>query len=143
MAMFKKRLHRLETLVKQAEEAAQAPMPRSLQSAQDVMDVLQEQVEALRSARWCGVVPKARAVGYLAGIARKAIETNLLATSIKEGQSKSGAGPSSPPFKIYMGFDPKIAYEPSPASPKEAEPNDSALLLKRTRPCPSAGSLAG
>ncbi len=47
-----------------------------------MIDLLQEQVEALRSERWAGAVQKARAIGYLAGIARKAIETGTLAARL-------------------------------------------------------------
>jgi hypothetical protein len=37
----------------------------------------------LRAERWAGVVQKARAIGYLAGIARKAIETGTLAVRLE------------------------------------------------------------
>jgi hypothetical protein len=64
-------------------DAAEQPPPRRLQTAQDVIDLLQEQVEALRAERWAGAVPKARAIGYLAGISRKAIETGTLAARLE------------------------------------------------------------
>jgi hypothetical protein len=54
-----------------------------LQTAQDVIDLLQEQVESLREVRWANAVQKARAIGYLAGIARKAIETGTLAERLR------------------------------------------------------------
>jgi len=60
-----------------------APSPRRLQTAQDVIDLLQEQVEALRADTSLGPLEKARALGYLAGIARKAIETGMLAARLE------------------------------------------------------------
>ncbi|HTU18562.1 MAG TPA: hypothetical protein VMG10_10920 [Gemmataceae bacterium] len=80
--MRKQRLRRLETLVEQL-DAADKPLPRRLQTAQDVIDLLEEQVEALRAEPWAGVVQKARAIGYLAGLARKAIETGTLAARLE------------------------------------------------------------
>jgi len=130
--MFKRRLRRLETLVKQVENAAQAPAPRPLQSAQDVMDLLQEQVDALRAARWCGVLPKARTLGYLAGIARKAIESKLLAERLesrKQSRSRSGVGPSSPPSKVYMGFDPNAVVKPTETNVPFIDPSALAGFL--------------
>jgi hypothetical protein len=79
--MRKQRIRRLEALVERLDTAEKAP-PRRLQTAQDVIDLLQEQVEALRAERWAGAVQKARAIGYLAGIARKAIETGTLAARL-------------------------------------------------------------
>jgi hypothetical protein len=76
--MLRHRVRRLETLVEQTDARGQLP-PRRLQSAQDVIDLLEEQVEALRAERHSGVVSRARAIGYLAGLARRAIETGTLA----------------------------------------------------------------
>jgi hypothetical protein len=76
--MLKKRVRRLETMLRQCAPPEKLP-PRRLQTAHDVIDLLQEQVEALRAQRWAGAVQKARAIGYLAGIARKAIETGIIA----------------------------------------------------------------
>jgi hypothetical protein len=50
-----------------------------LQTAQDVIDLLQEQVEAVRAESEAGTLEKARTVGYLAGIALRAIEVGNLA----------------------------------------------------------------
>ena len=80
--MLKRRVRRLESLVKQS-DAVERPPPRRLQTAQDVIDLLHEQVERLRAERWAGAVQKARAIGYLAGIARKAIETGTLAARLE------------------------------------------------------------
>jgi hypothetical protein len=80
--MNKQRLRRLETKVQQL-DAAEKPTPRRLHTAQDVIDLLHEQVETLRAAWGAGTVQKARAIGYLAGIARKAIETGTLASRLE------------------------------------------------------------
>ena len=91
--MRKQRIRRLETLVERL-DAADKPPPRRLQTAQDVIDLVEEQVEALRAERWVGTVQKARAIGYLAGIARKAIETGNLAARVEmlEAVLKQRAG---------------------------------------------------
>lgn len=75
--MRKQRVRRLECSIERL-DAVSKPLPRRLQTAQDVIDLLQEQVEILRAEHWAGAVQKARAIGYLAGIARKAIETGTL-----------------------------------------------------------------
>ena len=80
--MLKQRLVRLETVVQQCDAAAKLPV-RRLQTVQDVIDLLHEQVEMLRAQRWLGTVPKARAIGYLAGLARQTIETGTLAARLE------------------------------------------------------------
>jgi hypothetical protein len=80
--MLRDRVRRLEALVKQS-DASEKPPHRPLQTAQDVIDLLEEQVEVLRAERCAGTVQKARAIGYLAGIARKAIETGTLADRLE------------------------------------------------------------
>ncbi len=80
--MLKHRVRRLEILAKRS-DAMEPPPPRRLQTAQDVIDLLQEQVEILRAERWAGAVQKARAIGYLAGLARKAIETSTVAERLE------------------------------------------------------------
>jgi hypothetical protein len=83
--MVRQRIRRLEVLIERLAAALRgptAPPPRPLQTAQDVIDLLQEQVEAIRAAAGAGAVEKARAIGYLAGIARKAIETGTLAARL-------------------------------------------------------------
>jgi len=85
--MHKPRLRRLESLVEILEEqlgrGPRSLPPRRLQTAQDVIDLLQEQVEAVRHEARAGTIEKARALGYLAGIARKAIETGNLAARLE------------------------------------------------------------
>jgi hypothetical protein len=97
--MIQQRLRRLEVLVERLAAVLRgqtmAP-PRRLQTAQDVIDLLQEQVEALRAEAGAGTVEKARAIGYLTGIARKAIETGDLATRLEKleaVQEQRGRGP--------------------------------------------------
>jgi hypothetical protein len=59
------------------------PLEFRLQTAQDVIDLLQEQVAAVRADADAGTLEKARAVGYLAGIALRAIEAGNLAARIE------------------------------------------------------------
>jgi hypothetical protein len=84
--MRQQRLRRLEDLVERLAAALRDPPvlpPRPLQTARDVIDLLQEQVEALRVASDVGPVEKARAIGYLANLARQAIETGDLAARLE------------------------------------------------------------
>jgi hypothetical protein len=85
--MSKQQIRRLEAVVHHLAAVvggAPALRPRRLQTAQDVIDLLHEQVEALRAATWLGPVEKARAVGYLASLARQAIETHDLAVRLEK-----------------------------------------------------------
>ena len=59
------------------------PLPFRLQTAADVLALLEEQVEAVRADKEAGALEKARAVGYLAGIALRAIEAGNLAARIE------------------------------------------------------------
>jgi hypothetical protein len=85
--MIESRLRRLEALFSRLAAVIggrTAPPPRRLQAAQDVLALLHEQVEALRAATWVGTVEKARALGYLASLARQAIETADLAARVDQ-----------------------------------------------------------
>jgi hypothetical protein len=83
--MFRDRLGRLEAIVSHIKGIGRrpAPPPRRVQTAQEVIDLLQEQVDALRAETGLGTVEKARALAYLAGVARKAIETGTLAARLE------------------------------------------------------------
>jgi hypothetical protein len=59
------------------------PLPFRLQTARDVIDLLQEQVAAVRADRKAGTLEKARTVGYLAGVVLRAIEAGNLAARIE------------------------------------------------------------
>src|SRR5262245_15236967 len=61
------------------------PVPPALRlrAAADVLALLEEQVQAVRAAPEAGALAKARAVGYLAAIALKAIEAGNLAARIE------------------------------------------------------------
>ena len=54
-----------------------------LETAADVLELLQEQVEAVRADAEAGTLEKARTIGYLAGIALKAIDAGNLAARIE------------------------------------------------------------
>ncbi len=82
--MFKQRLRWLESLLHRGElDKRLKPAARPLQTAQDVMDLLAEQVEAVRADPWASTVEKARALAHLAGVARKTLETAKLAQRIE------------------------------------------------------------
>jgi hypothetical protein len=72
------------------------PLPFRLQTAADVLALLAEQVEAVRAEQEAGTLEKARVVGYLAGIALKAIEAGNLAGRIEMLEAvlkqRNGAG---------------------------------------------------
>jgi hypothetical protein len=59
------------------------PVAFRLKTAADVLALLEEQVEAVRAEQAAGTLEKARAVGYLAGVALKAIEAGNLAARIE------------------------------------------------------------
>jgi hypothetical protein len=80
--MINQRLRRIEATLRSGLMPL-APPPRRLQSMQDVIDLLHEQVEAVRSAPWADPIVKARTIAYLAGVACKAIETGVLATRME------------------------------------------------------------
>jgi len=54
-----------------------------LQTAQDVLALIGEQVEIVRADQQAGKLEKARCIGYLATIAMRAIETGELATRLE------------------------------------------------------------
>jgi hypothetical protein len=59
------------------------PLPFRLKTAADVLQLLEEQVEAVRGEQEAGTLEKARTIGYLAGVALKAIEAGHLAARIE------------------------------------------------------------
>jgi hypothetical protein len=59
-------------------------LPFRLQTARDVIDLIEEQVTAVRDEPEAGTLEKARTIGYLAGIALRAIEAGDLAARIAE-----------------------------------------------------------
>ncbi len=81
--MIKHRIRRIEAYLDDCVQARVEQPPRRLQTAQDVIDLLQEQVEAVRAAPWANPIDKARAIAYLAGVARKAIEAGVLAARVE------------------------------------------------------------
>ncbi|HEV3204323.1 MAG TPA: hypothetical protein VGY77_08070 [Gemmataceae bacterium] len=61
----------------------QVPVPFRLQTAADVLDLLEEQVESVRAEKKAKTLEKARCLGYLSAIALKAIEAGNLAARIE------------------------------------------------------------
>lgn len=62
---------------------ATPPLPCRLQTAEDVIDVLQQQIEAVRADVEVGTLEKARVIGQLASIALKAIDGGKLAARLE------------------------------------------------------------
>lgn len=62
-----------------------SPLPAEfrLRTAADVLDVLEEQVEKVRDDPDAGTLEKARTIGYLAGIALRAIEAGNIAARLE------------------------------------------------------------
>lgn len=59
------------------------PLAFRLKTAADVLALLEEQVEAVRAEREAGTLEKARAIGFLAGMALKAIDAGNLAARVE------------------------------------------------------------
>ena len=59
------------------------PLPMRLRTARDVLALLEEQITAIRTETQAGTLEKARAVGYLAGIALKAVEVADLSARVE------------------------------------------------------------
>ncbi len=60
------------------------PLPTRLKTAADVLELLQEQTGLVRADADLGTAERARVVGYLAGVALKAIEVGSLAARLEE-----------------------------------------------------------
>ena len=83
-AMIRQRLRRIEAFLNHGEPSVPTrPPPRRLQTVQDVIDLLEEQVDAVRAAPWASPLDKARAIASLAGVARKALEAGVLEARIE------------------------------------------------------------
>jgi hypothetical protein len=63
------------------------PADFRLQRAADVLALLDEQVDAVRNETEAGTLEKARCIGYLAGVALKAIEAGDLAARLEAVES--------------------------------------------------------
>src|SRR5262249_41650252 len=84
LAMIKQRLRRIESSLNRCEPSPHTqPPPRRLQSVQDVLDLLEEQVEAVRAAPWTSKLDKARVIAALAVVARRTLETSVLAARVE------------------------------------------------------------
>jgi hypothetical protein len=98
--MLRHRIRRLEAVLQHLGALGRgrtAPAPRRLQTTQDVLDLLQEQIEALRADPGLGAAERARAIGYLAGVASKAIEATTVTARLEMleavlGRRKEGGG---------------------------------------------------
>jgi hypothetical protein len=79
--------HRLIRLldVTNREGSALAPAvgPMALRTPQDVLDLLEEQINALRADRWTSPAVKARTIGRLAAVVVKTLEVTQLAARLE------------------------------------------------------------
>jgi len=60
------------------------PVPVRIQTAKDILALLAEQLAAVRADPEAGALQKARTIGYLAGIALKAVEIADLTARVEE-----------------------------------------------------------
>ncbi len=83
--MLRYRLRRIETVLSRAgcRCTKKSPAPMSLETPQDVIKLVHEQIEALRADGLAGTVERARAIAYLASVARKTLETGTLAARLE------------------------------------------------------------
>ena len=80
-----KRLHRAGEC--QTPSTTQLPTEFRLRRAADVLAVVEEQIDAVRNEEDAGTLEKARMIGYLAGVALKAIDAGNLAARIEALES--------------------------------------------------------
>jgi hypothetical protein len=59
------------------------PLPFRLRTARDILALIEKQVNAVRDESEAGTQEKARATGYLAGIALKAVEVADLSSRVE------------------------------------------------------------
>jgi hypothetical protein len=64
-------------------DLASQEAPQCLQTIQDVIALIEEQVEAIRAEPSAGTVEKARTIAHLTRIAARAIETGKLAARLE------------------------------------------------------------
>jgi hypothetical protein len=103
-AMSNGKLRRLESLINRLAAvlcSRKLPAPRRLESAQDVLELLQEQVEAIRAEATADAVEKARAIGYVVGVAFKALELGTLTDRLEKleaakARAEKQAAPTEP-----------------------------------------------
>ena len=58
-----------------------------MRTARDVLELLEQQVDAVRKDAAAGTLEKARTIGYLAGISLRAIEAGDLAVRLEAVES--------------------------------------------------------
>jgi hypothetical protein len=81
--MLKHRLQRLENFVRRcAQEATDRPAVK-LRTHEDLIDLLREQIEAIRAEPWATTLQKARAIASLARVARQVIAGDILGARIE------------------------------------------------------------
>jgi hypothetical protein len=80
--VFKNRLQRLECLVRQSARADAKPL-KPLRNHHDLIELLEEQIQALRSEPWVTTLAKASAIARLLRIAHQVMTGEVMASRIE------------------------------------------------------------
>ena len=82
---YQREYHRMRRAGETCQTPCQTRLPGEfrLKSAQDVIALLGEQLDAVRDESEAGTLERARCIGYLAGIALKAIECGNMASRLE------------------------------------------------------------
>jgi hypothetical protein len=84
--MLKHRMQRVEAMLNRCtptDACGNGKPTRRLKTAQDLVDLLEEQIHAVNQAPWTGTLQKAQAIGVLAGILRKVMEFSTVASRVE------------------------------------------------------------
>ena len=80
---YQREYRRMQRTGRQTASQRLIPLPMRLKTAQDVLALIEEQVNAARNESEAGTMQKARTIGYLAGIALKAVEVADLSARVE------------------------------------------------------------
>lgn len=83
--MLKKRIQRIESVARRcvSGDASHLPQATKIRTPEDLLNLLDEQIDAIRATPWAGPMQKAQAIGVLAGIARKVMDDHTTAARIE------------------------------------------------------------
>jgi len=102
--LYKREWKRLQSVGGGTPGGTVIPFPFRIRNAQDILSLLAKHVEAVENAEEAGPLEKARTVGYLAGIALKAVEvTDLGARLAKLEQVLAKRGHTVTPLPVVNG----------------------------------------
>lgn len=83
--MLKKRIQRMEAVAKRCVRADTSCLTAAskIRKPKDLLNLLDEQIDAIRATPWAGPMQKAQAIGVLAGIARKVLDDHTISARIE------------------------------------------------------------